>query len=322
MILRSQTRSQLFATNRGFANPRIVAGLAFLLVCGPLVFFALSRAHDVASASQPGVERTFRVTGLIQEVQSDQNSVVISHQAIPGYMGAMTMPFHVQKAEELVSLLAGDEVSFRLSVTESKSWIDQIHKVGRIETAKPGRPEGESDREVQTKPRHPLLEYSFTNELGQAVRLRDFQGQALAISFFFTRCPIPDFCPRLSKNFAEASLKLIAQTDAPTNWHFLSVSFDPEFDSPSVLKAYAERYQYDPSHWSFLTGPKDKIAELARLSNVQFEPDSGSFNHNFRTLVIDASGRLQMAFPTGGDLSEAIVSEVLKAAVAGKNKPS
>jgi protein SCO1/2 len=153
------------------------------------------------------------------------------------------------------------------------------------------------------------------------VSLGDFRGQALAITFFFTRCPIPDFCPRLSKNFEEASRKLHATPNAPTNWHFLSISFDPEFDTPSVLKTYAEHYQYDPKHWSFLTGPTDKIRELAAQSDVTFDRDGAFFNHNFRTLIIDAAGHLQMMFPTSGDLSEPITSEILKAA-AVTNRPS
>jgi protein SCO1 len=169
---------------------------------------------------------------------------------------------------------------------------------------------------------HPLLDFAFTNELGQPVTLNSFRGQALAITFFFTRCPIPDFCPRLSKNFAEASHQLSQSSNAPTNWHFLSISFDPEFDTPAILKAYGEKYHYDPARWSFITGPKDKLAELARLSNVQVEPDSGLFKHNFRTMIIDAAGRVQMVFPMGGDLSEAIVSEVIKAATARTNKVS
>src|SRR5437016_14580043 len=96
---------------------------------------------------------------------------------------------------------------------------------------------------------HPLFDYNFTNESGQAVSLGQFKGQALAITFFFTRCPIPEFCPRLSRNFAQAAHKLSSIPRAPTNWHFLSVTFDPELDTPPVLKAYGEKYQYDPSHW-------------------------------------------------------------------------
>jgi len=81
-----------------------------------------------------------------------------------------------------------------------------------------------------------------------------------------------------------------------------------------VLKGYGERYHYDPTHWSFLTGPANKIGDLARLSDVTFERDGGSFNHNFRTLIIDPNGHLQTFFPTGGNLSDAIVDEILKGA--------
>lgn len=319
MTFKSQTGSELLCSHGG---SKFVWGLAGLLVCGVALYYARLEARRVGSASQHAPARTFMVSGIINELQPEQHSVVISHQAIPGYMEAMTMPFKVRNYDELASLNAGDQVLFRLSVTESESWIDRVSRTGWAAAIQP-QPGGiQTGPTSPLQPRHPLLSFPFTNELGQVVRLRDFNGQALAITFFFTRCPIPDFCPRLSKNFAEASHKLSALAEAPTNWHFLSVSFDPGFDSPQVLKAYAEKYQYDPTHWSFLTGPKDKISELARLSNVQFEPDAGLFNHNFRTLIIDASGHLQMVFPTGGDLSEAIVSEVLKAAVAANNKPS
>jgi cytochrome oxidase Cu insertion factor (SCO1/SenC/PrrC family) len=167
--------------------------------------------------------------------------------------------------------------------------------------------------------KNPLFYFKFTNELGQAVSLSDFQGQALAVTFFFTRCPMPNFCPRLSKNFEEASRALAADKAAATNWHFLSVTFDPEFDTPPVLRAYGERYAYDARHWSFLTGPPAQVSELARLSGVKAEPEGGLINHNFRTLIIDATGKLQMMFPVGGNLSDAIVGEIRKAAVASRS---
>ena len=99
------------------------------------------------------------------------------------------------------------------------------------------------------------------------------------------------------------------------------MTFDPEFDTPPVLRAYGERYQYDPKNWSFLTGSKEKIGELASASGVKYEPASGFIEHNFRTLIIDAAGHLQMIFPTGGNLSDAIVAEVLKAAAVPSRPP-
>jgi len=108
----------------------------------------------------------------------------------------------------------------------------------------------------------------------------------------------------------------------PTNWHFLSVSFDGANDTPALLKAYGERYNADPRRWSFWTGPPEQVAELARQSDVSFKKGpEGFFEHNFRTLIIDPSGKLQMAFPVGGDLTEGIVSEMLKV-LSVTNKPS
>ncbi len=258
--------------------------------------------------------QTFLTQGVVKEIAADRRTVEIAHEAIPNYMAAMTMPFKVKAPAELAGLNSGDRIRFQLRVSDTESWIEGISKIGSVpvDAGKPAHVSAEPAR-----PRHPLLDYPFTNELGQAVRLSDFRGQALAITFFFTRCPIPDYCPRLSKNFEEASQKLTAMAGGPTNWHFLSVTFDPEHDTPAVLKSYGERYQYDPKHWSFLTGPMDKIGELANGSGVKFKPADGFITHNFRTLIIDAAGHLQMVFPMGGNLSDAIVGEILKAAAAG-----
>ena len=283
--------------------------------------FEMLAAH-CGAAAEPGAlptqglrsVRTFRAQGIVREVAADRRAVVIAHEAIPNYMDAMIMPFKVKEPRELDGLRPGDKVLFRLEVADTESWIDGISKSGSGQ-GQPAKTVDARASEVGTpKPRHPLLDYPFTNELAQAVRLSDFRGQALAVTFFFTRCPIPDYCPRLSKNFEEASQKLAAMTGGPTNWHFLSVTFDPETDTPSVLKAYGERYHYDPKRWSFLTGPKKEISELASESDVKTEPASGFINHNFRTLIIDASGHLQMIFPMGGNLSDDIVAEVVKAA--------
>ncbi len=287
------------------------------VLSGWLISACVGAAAELLSSAEPGKseERSFAAKGVVKELKPGDSTVLVSHEAITNYMDSMTMPFKVKNSKELVGLRAGDRIAFRLHVTETESWIGQIGKIGTValgESKEPASPL--ATQATKAEAGHPLLAFKFTNELGQAVSLSDFRGQALAITFFFTRCPIPDYCPRLSKNFQEASRKLSSLAPGPTNWHFLSVSFDTEIDDPRVLKAYGETYNYDPVHWSFLTGPADKIGELARLSDVTFERDGGSFNHNFRTLIIDPGGHLQTVFPTGGNLSDAIVDEILKAA--------
>jgi protein SCO1/2 len=282
-----------------------------------LMLLCPAKASEFPSSSNiaPSVPREFAANGIVEEVRLEAGSIVIRHQAISNYMAAMTMPFKVKSQSDLAGVRAGDEISFELHVTDNESWIDRITKTGTVLLAKNTKLAVAPPAQIPVAPENnPLLDYKFTNELGQAVSLNEFRGQALAVTFFYTRCPLPEFCPRLSKNFQEASEQLEAMTNAPTNWHFLSISFDTEFDSPAMLKAYGEGYQYDPAHWSFLTGPPDKIAELARESGVTYQSDNGTINHNFRTLIIDATGHLQMIFPTGGNLSGQIAAEIIKAA--------
>lgn len=265
--------------------------------------------------------RLFAVKGVVRELEPAEQTAIISNEAISNYMDAMTMPFKVRNSKELDGLRPGDKVAFRLHVTPADSWVDQIVRVGTVPLSE--KPRKLSGLPAETPPapgRNPLWHYKFTNELGQAVSLSDFHGQALAVTFIYTRCPLPNYCPRLSRNFQEASQKLESMPGTPTNWHFLSVSFDPQFDTPEVLKAYAESYQYDSKHWSFLTGPPDKIAELAEQSGVHYKSDSGLINHNFRTLIVAANGHLQTVFPISGDFSDSIVAEIIKAA-AVTNQP-
>ena len=263
---------------------------------------------ESASASEP-VVRIFHACGVVVELQPENQIVVIRHTAISNYMAAMTMPFKVRNASELKGLQVGREVTFDLNVGPDESWVANLIPTGNI---LPGPVA--SVAETNAPPPVDLLHYSFTNELGQPVTLGDFPGQALAITFFYTRCPLPDYCPRLSRNFAEAQHFLLSRTNAPANWHFLSVSFDPEFDSPEILRSYGRLYQYNPAHWSFLTGPVDKIRALASDCGVTMQADDGTINHNFRTLIIDASGHLQMVFPTSGDLGTRIAEEIIKGA--------
>jgi protein SCO1/2 len=289
---------------------RITGGFAIVLLLSSQIAFADQTGAVTAS-------RNFMVRGVIVKIEPGEDEVLIHNEVISNYMDAMTMPFPLKSPDAVAGLKRGDQVVFQLHVNEDNSWADHFSKTGVVllddgnPPVKPA-PAMASRTSVSHKP---LLDYKFTNEMGQAVSLNDFRGQALAVTFFYTRCPLPDFCPRLSKNFQEASQKLEAMTNGPSNWHFISISFDPGFDTPETLRNYGNSYHYDPAHWSFLTGPTDKIAELARASGVEYEVTGGTVNHNFRTMIVNAQGHLQMVFPTSGDLSDQIVSEILKAAV-------
>lgn len=283
-----------------------------------IVITAIFLGVTVPGGAEPGKPeaRTFSARGVILETRPDTAQVVIRHEPIAGYMDEMTMPFKLKDPAPLAELKRGDQVNFQLHVAADESWVDHFQKIGVVSLQE------NKTEPVETfapRPDKSLLDYKFTNELGQAVSFNDFRGQALAVTFFYTRCPLPDYCPRLSKNFEEASQKLEGMANAPTNWHFISVSFDPRSDTPQILKNYGLSYGYDPAHWSFFTGPQDKIAALARGSGVKYETADGTINHNFRTLIIDPEGHLQMVFPISGNLTDQIVSEILKATAKKKS---
>ena len=134
-----------------------------------------------------------------------------------------------------------------MHVTENDSWVDHIERLEaakRIERDVASLPSGnvvdDTLHPTTARASNPLRDYKFTNELGQPVSLAEFRGQAIALTFFFTRCPIPQYCPRLSRNFEEVQRKLSTMANAPTNWHLVSVTFDPAHDTPGVLRAYAK----------------------------------------------------------------------------------
>jgi protein SCO1/2 len=284
----------------------VVLGLAGLLVSG--------------CQKRPEV---YNVKGTVQEVKPAQKSVKIAHEKIPNYMDAMTMDFDVKDAKELSSLQPGDYVSFRMVVTEKDGWIENITRIsnGAPTTAVVANaPENfRRVREVEPlKLGDALPEYRFTNEMNQAVKLSDFKGQALGITFLFTRCPFPTFCPRMSSNFEEAYKKLKANSSAPTNWHLLTITFDPEFDTPPVLKTYAKRYGYDPAKWNYLTGELIDITAITEQFGLMFwRPDPKEvtgISHNLRTAVIDADGKVQKIFTDNNWKADEFVSEMISAA--------
>lgn len=300
-----------------FISGATVRAVGALLLLGGIISCGQKSAPPASAPSEKanGSVRVFTVRGLIVELPAGGSNVVIKHEAIPDYMPAMRMPFDVKNAKELTGLKTGESVQFRLNVSTNDSWIDQIRRLNVSPVEMPSRETLSPGREVDPLALgQPVPEYHLTNELGQAVSLSQFRGQAVALTFIFTRCPLPNFCPRMSSNFSEVQRKMQARGGGETNWHLFSVSFDPEHDTPAVLQSYAGRYQHDPARWSFLTGDPVEIGALAQQVGQVFWWEQGTISHNLRTLVIDQSGKLQKIFPGNTWTSDEMVEELVKAA--------
>lgn len=256
-----------------------------------------SNQASAASANPAATNQTvYHVRGVVREIISPTRAR-IAHEAVPGYMPAMTMPLDVKNTNELAGVKAGDRIKFDLVVTGDDGWIEKVAREGESAPLVTG----DTNKGVTfSKPRaveplssgDPMPNYPFVNEEGKAIHISDFKGQALGITFIFTRCPFPTFCPRMTSNFQKAAAEL-SKPGGPTNWHLLSISFDPEYDTPERLREHAKKFNPDPTKWNFVTSEKVEIQALAEQLGLIFMSKNGTIEHNLRTAVIDAQGKLR-----------------------------
>ena len=281
------------------------------------VFLVTTHAHEPSppfAQNSTNVVR-YSVKGVFLESRGSGNKAVIRHETIPGYMEAMTMTFNVKRPDELKGLKPGDEIRFRLNVTDTQDWIDEIQRTG-TKGGTVRAPVAERSWVAELEPGAAVPGFVLTNQNGKAFRLDEFKGQALAFTFFFSRCPLPTFCPRMNHNLAAVQTAL--QADAShTNWQLLSISFDPQFDTPAKLATHAALYHADTNHWNFATGSPETIRQLSGAFGLMVMPNGSSFDHNLRTVVVNPEGRVQKVF-TDNEWAPAELANVMRNAMSNK----
>jgi protein SCO1/2 len=307
-------------------TPSCVGNLMF----GKRVLFSLLvLTAALAVAGCKNDQQVFEVKGVVKELKPNGKTAVIAHETIPDYMDAMTMDFDVKNKRELEGLKSGDAIVFRMVVTKDEGWIENVRKLPPAAPANASQVisiQTTNDTNAVTFRRSPMVEplnigdavpdYKFTNQFGQPISLSQFRGRALGLTFFFTRCPFPTFCPRMSQNFQASQRALKAKRDGPKNWALLSISFDPAWDTPERLRKYTEAYNVDTNHWQLATSDLWTIDGITDQLGLTFYRATATAlpEHNLRTVVIDAQGRLQKVF-VGNEWSvDEFVSEMLKAA--------
>jgi len=259
----------------------------------PLICFVLALSSGCSKKSETDIV-TFPLRGEVVRIDSAQLRVTVSHQAIPNYMNAMTMPFKVHEAGILRGLAVGDSIQATLAVSRTESWLEQIAVVGKGEVPPTLTPDQIITARV-FRTGEPFPDESLLNQDGKKISLLSFRGKVIALTFIYTRCPLPDFCMRMSDHFARIQKSLKGDGGLTGKWHLLSVSFDPKFDRPAVLKRYAGEYGADFSTWDFLTDPDTLGPVIRRLADglgLEYTPDEGLIDHNLRTVIIDKEGNL------------------------------
>jgi protein SCO1/2 len=251
---------------------------------------ALTACH----APKPPADAHFYSTqGIIEHISDDRHTATIQNDAIPGYMMAMTMDFSIRDEHLMDGLAPGDKIAFTLEVTKDDSWITNVQRLGHtgVAVAESAAPA------PALKPGDMLPDAEFVAEYGRHVHLSDFRGKVVVFTFFFTRCPLPNYCPLMNRNFAETRALLLANQTAPTNWQFLSISFDADFDTPQTLASYADFYRkHDSDRWLFVAATPEALAHLAAPLGLVLTRSGDTISHNLRTVVVDPQGRLFRQF--------------------------
>lgn len=279
-------------------------------------------AHTIFAAPNAGDQSTksYSAHGVVEKIAPDLRRVTIHHQAIPGYMMEMTMDFSVKNTNELAGLSVGDKITFTLVVGENDEWIENIHHVGHSAETMTNNMSmqmnmSEGMMMSELKPGDLLPDYALTAEDGNQMHISDFRGQALAFTFFFTRCPLPDYCPRMNHNFEQIRQILLTEANAPTNWQFLSISFDPEFDTPEVLRNYASLYRSnDTKRWLFASASTNVLADVAVRLDLMVMRQGNNISHNLRTVVLDPQGRIYRLFDGSQWTPQQLADTMLEAA--------
>jgi protein SCO1/2 len=253
----------------------------------------------------------YTTTGLVLRVQQPGASVTISHDAFPGFMDAMAMPFDLKGGARRVALTPGDRVTFRLAVKSGRSWVDRLQVISAA-PADAGL--------LQTPTTHvlvpvgsPIPEFELIDQAGAAVALSSLKAKVVAVNFIYSRCPLPDYCPRMVENFRALRTRFADRMDR--DLVFLTVSFDPQYDTPDILARYAASRRAGGPGWHFLTGDPAKIERVCDAFGIQYFADEGLITHSLQTAVIDRDGRLAATVEGKdftprqlGDLVEAVLN--------------
>ena len=249
------------------------------------------------SAPEPQGRR-FELKGTIVSVDKARQEATISHEEIKGYMEAMTMPYKIKDAWVFDVLKPGDEVQATLVVTDTSGWLEQVVVVQKNAAAQTGTP----NSPPQPKPGETVPDFRLVNQDGKAVSLKNYKGKALLLTFIYTRCPVPEYCSLMSSNFAGLERELKKDPNLYARTHLLSVSFDPAYDTPKVLRSYgaATTGNYDRetfAHWEFTTGSSEEVKKMAQFFGLTYVPEKDQIVHSLQTALLAPDGRLFKLYP-------------------------
>lgn len=289
-----------------------------LFSCGLCIFAGCrsNRTDDARPGAIPGDAATYQIKGIVVSSDATKGIVTIDTEAIPGFMGAMTMPYKLAQPGVATELHPGDHVAARLRVSSSASVLDQIDVTAQA------KPDYKPEKVYNVPaPGQTVPNFKFLNQSGKTITIEQFRGKVLLVTFIYTRCPLPDYCIRMSRNFATIQKQLAADPALYNKTHLLSVSFDPGHDTPKVLRSYGLAYTGEHgaeafSHWDFAAPSSSDLEQVDQFFDVGVSPGPNStLTHSLSTAIIGPGGKIFRWYPSN-DWDPSTVVNDIKQAVA------
>jgi protein SCO1 len=267
------------------------------------------------AACRRGNERRYDLKGKVVAVEPEKHLVTISHGDIKGYMPGMTMPFTVPNESDLQFIAPDDEVTATLVVDGSHSWLENliITRQSANSPAMPGVP--------IAKPGDEVPNFTLRNQDNRQIHIKDYRGKALLLTFIYTRCPVPEYCTLMSNNFAQVERSLAQDPGVYEKTHLLSITIDPSYDTPPVLRSYGaahtERYQNETfAHWEFAGGTTEQVKDIAQFFGLTYFPEKDQIIHSLRTVIINPDGKVGKVYSGNEWKPEEIVEELRKSVMS------
>ena len=272
-------------------------------------------ALAAAACSRAPEPKRYELRGQILSVDPRRQEVLVDHEDIKGFMPAMTMPYKVRDVALLEGRKPGDLITATLVVEEVGGYLSSLTTTGHAPLKTPPAAPRNTDADL-LKDGDLVPDHALVDQSGTPRPMRSLRGHRVALTFIYTRCPVPDFCPLMDRQFADLQRE-IGTSSALADVRLVSVTLDPEFDTPAVLAAHAKALGADRRLWHFVTGDRDEVLAFAKRFGVIREPGEpgAPVVHNLRTAVIDPQGRLVKAY-SGNMWSPADVVADLTAAPA------
>lgn len=241
-----------------------------------------------APVKEKAAERAYPLRGVVVGVDVEAGEVTVRHEAIPGFMPAMTMPLGVADREAMADLVPGDTITAVLRVGPKGSRLHDVEVTGL-----PLEPPPQAPAVPLLEPGEMVPDVTLTSQDGSTFALSDLRGKVVVLTFIYTRCPLPEFCPRQDTQFAELARRVAQVSSRVDRVRLLSISFDPEHDTPEVLRRHAGLRGAKPPLWTFAVGSHEALFSFGPPLGLVYSPDaSGEFIHSISTAIIGADGRL------------------------------